>query len=680
MRARGFMTGIANYQIYKAEIHYFYGDYEGASRFVRAQDRMIASAMSLPQLVRFYLVSSLTRAALFAQMEEAEQKEVLGRLTADLAQMTSWADHCPDNFLHLQHIMEGELARIGGHPMEALDHFEAAINAARKSEFRRDEALANELPARMLSAIGRPRAAEGYARAASYLYYRWGAVRKVTQLQEHFSGLLRAPATTKSVTMRSQSGGTSTWGEDMPIDMSSVVRASQAISSQLHLGQLWKTTMALLLENAGAQRGWFVVRQHGTLYIETYVEAGTDDTTLSEPVCVDSEDDNPLLPVSVINSVIRTREPIIIHDATEPGPFTADPYIQAHAPKSILCIPVQRHEQFAGALYMENTLTAGAFTEERVEVINLLSAQATISMENAKLYDEQVALIHAQQRFVPSQFLESLGHHDIARVGLGEYVSKEMSVMFSDLRGFTPMVERMGPGEVIEILNAYFSSLSTPIADAGGFIDSFNGDEIMALFGVSADDAVRAGVQMWRALETFNVASVASGGPALRMGMGMNTGPLVLGTVGGLNRLKCGVVGDTVNLASRIEQLTKVYGVPFLIGDGTHERLEHPERFAMRMVDRVSVKGKEQAVTLYEVIDANDARQNDAKRATRVLLDTAWAHYLARDFATASDALREAMNTDPADQVLALLHRRSERYRCSPPPEDWNGTENLQHK
>jgi class 3 adenylate cyclase len=329
---------------------------------------------------------------------------------------------------------------------------------------------------------------------------------------------------------------------------------------------------------------------------------------------------------------------------------------------------------------MENTLTAGAFTEERVEVISMLSAQATISMENAKLYDEQVRLIRAQRRFVPSQFLESLGHHDIAAVGLGEYVSRDMSVMFSDLRGFTPMVERMGPGAVIELLNGYFSSLAPSIAEAGGFIDSFNGDEIMALFGVTADAAVSAGIQMWRALETFNLESTQAGGPALKMGIGMDTGPLVLGTVGGRNRLKCGVVGDTVNLSSRIEQLTKLYDVPFLIGEGTHDALQNPHDFTLRRIDRVAVKGKLQSVTLYEVLDAESGARRHAKEATRELLDTVWTHYLARDFATASEASRDAIAMNPDDPVFSLMNLRCERYRLTPPPPEWDGVENLIHK
>ena len=204
--------------------------------------------------------------------------------------------------------------------------------------------------------------------------------------------------------------------------------------------------------------------------------------------------------------------------------------------------------------------------------------------------------------------------------------------MFSDLRRFTPLSEALGPRRVIELLNRYFSRLEGPIASAGGFIDSFNGDEVMALFGVAPERAVQAGVDMWRELELFNQEARNEGGPELVMGIGLNTGPLVLGTVGGRDRLKCGVVGDTVNLASRIEQLTKTYDSRFLIGGSTYQGLGEHHRFSIRHVDRVAVKGKQEAVDLYEVLDAEPPERRDRKERTRPFLHRGLAHYFNREF------------------------------------------------
>ncbi len=683
MRQRRFMTGIANYHIYKAEIHFFYDDYQGALEHVRVQDELIASSMSLPQLVRFYILAFLTRAGLYPDMDAAQQEETLERLQADHRQMAMWADNCPENFDHLRLLMEAELARLADRMPDALRLYEQAISAAKASEFRRDEALANELTAKYLFNVGLSKAAEGYLGAAYYLYYRWGARRKVEHLEQQFSQLLHSPLATRGGAVAMQVLAATTRVLDSAVlDMSSVVKASQTISGEIDVEQLLKTTLQIVLENAGGQKGYFVVREGKQLVIQAHSEAGRDADTSSHavpmPVQVPGED--PLLPVSVINNVLRTGTSLVLNDATESGRFATDPYIVEHQSKSVICIPIFRHGQFRAVLYMENNLTTGAFTQERVEIVNLLSTQASISMENARLFEDQLRLTEAQQRFVPGQFLESLGHHDIAQVGLGESVAREMSVMFADLRDFTPLAERLGPHAVIDLLNQYFSRLNKPITEAGGFIDSYSGDEIMALFGRSADMAVEAGIKMWRALEDLNRELIVSGCSTLRMGLGVNTGALVLGTVGAHDRLKCSVVGDCVNVASRIEQLTKFYHAPFLIGEHTYERLRAPEAFSVRMIDRVAVKGKEQAVVLYEVLDAETPERRVAKESTQDQLSRAMERYFARDFVKAHEIFTAALAFDPEDAVLSIFAERSERYAREAPPLDWQGFEILNQK
>ncbi len=681
MRRRKFMTGIANYHIYKAEIHFFYDDFQGALEHVRRQDELVASSMSLPQLVRFHLVAFLTRAALYADMKDTQQQKTLGVLEAHLNQMTIWADNCPENFDHLRLIMRAELARLMGRMPDALQRYEQAIAAAKNNEFRRDEALANELAAKYLESAGLSKAAEGYLGAAHYLYYRWGAHRKVEHLERKYPQMLRVPVPARGGGPDTQTSFTMTRSLDSAaLDMSSVVKASQAISGEIDVEKLLMTTIQIVLENAGGQKGYFVVREGDQLMIRAQGEAGRDGPVHAANIPAQAPGGDPLLPVSVVNNVLRTGTALVLNDATQSGRFATDPYIVMRQPKSVLCIPILRHGQFLAAIYLENNLTTGVFTEERVEIINLLSAQASISIENAQLFADQLRLAEAQQRFVPSQFLESLGHHDIAQVGLGEYVAREMTVMFADLRDFTPLAERLGARAVIELLNRLFSRLIEPITEAGGFVDSYNGDEIMALFGLSADRAVQAGIKMCRALEDLNRESAVRGGPTLRMGVGVNTGELVLGTVGAQDRLQCTVVGDCVNMASRIEQLTKFYHAPFLIGERTYQRLRAPEEFSLRIVDRVAVRGKERGVPLYEVLDGEPPGRCAAKESTRDRLHIAMERYCARDFTTAHEIFTAALALDPEDAVLSLFAARAKRYAANAPPFDWRGFEMLQHK
>jgi len=276
--------------------------------------------------------------------------------------------------------------------------------------------------------------------------------------------------------------------------------------------------------------------------------------------------------------------------------------------------------------------------------------------------------------------LHLLERRDIAHVNLGEHVAKTMSVMFADLRGFTPLAERLEPRTIIELLNRYFASMEQPILQAGGFVDSFAGDEIKVLFDASADNAVRAGISMWRSLEELNSRSVALGQPELLMGIGVSTGPVVLGTVGGPNRIQCSVIGDTVNLASRLEQLTKVYRGRFLIGGHTFQNLTHAHDFLIRRVDRVAVKGKNAAIDVFEVIDAEAPERRAAKLATRPLLHSAMEQYFGREFEAALALFKQVSREDPEDAVPVLFVERCSRFLQAPPPEDWQGFEKMTSK
>ena len=679
MRRRKFMTGVANYHIYKAEICFFYGATAEALEHVRAQDQLIASVMSLPQLVRFYVVAFLTLAACLTGMDPAQQARTRKRMRADLRRMARWAAHCPANFLHLQRIMQAELARLDGRVESAVRLYEQAMDAARASEFLRDEAMANELAARHLLAASRRKAAEGYLRAARHLYERWGARRKLERLEQEFPELLR-PAGADGVAAAAALRSTRATPGDSSLDIASVIKASQAISSEIVLEQLWTTTMRIMLENAGGQRGCFVVRKDGQLVIEGECEVGREPSSTARSIPLGGADGAFAVPISIVYHVLRSNSPVVLHDAVRAGPFGRDAYLLARKPQSVLCVPLLRQGKFEGAIYMENSLAAGVFTEERIEIIKLLAAQASISIENAKLYADQLRLIEAQRRFVPVQFLESLDHRDIAGVDLGENVAKEMTVMFADLRGFTPLAERLGARSIIELLNRYFASMAPAISQAGGFIDSYAGDEIKALFDLSADAAVRGGIGMWRALEEFNRRSVAASQPELSMGIGVNTGPVVLGTVGAYERIQCSVIGDTVNLASRIEQLTKVYRARLIIGERSFRSLTEPNAFAIRMLDRVAVKGKNTAVELYEVIDAEAPERRAAKLKTRARLDSAMESYFGREFEAALASFERVCAEDPDDAVPALFAERCSRYLKAPPPADWQGFEKLTQK
>ena len=684
MRSRHFMTGIANYQIYKAEIHLLYNDAAGAKPYVEEQEKMVSSVMSLPQLVRFYVVAFLVYAALLKESPPEVQASLLEKMRGLLAKISQWARQCPENFEHLRLLMEAELAAGEGKITEALVLYEQSLGSAKKNGFIRDEAMTYEMAAHCLLRAGLPKAAQGYLQAARYLYYRWGAARKVGQMDALYPAGAVAPAPggknpgSERKSDETLPDTTTTRLDSQMLDISSVFKASQTLSGELVLDKLLRATLQILLEIAGAQKGCIVEDHEGQVVVLVQHEAGmAEDRGDAAPA---SPSTAIPFPVSLVNTSLRTREVIVLDNGSKLNPFSSDPYIIREKPLSVMCIPLPLHDQWNAAVYLENNLTHSAFSAERVKIIKLLAGQAAISMANARIYEDQKRLLKAQQRFVPSQFLKNLGHEDISRVALGESVSMEMSVLFSDVRDFTALVERLSPHDVIELLNEYYSALGIPIAEAGGFIDSYAGDEIMALFPVPAQHSVAAGVNMCNALRRFNLDLAARGRPRLNMGIGMNTGPLVLGTMGGLDRMQCSVLGDTVNLASRIEQLTKAYGARFLIGENTHTALADPGAFSLRLVDYVAVKGKADAIRLYEVLDAEDAERRAMKEATRAQLASGIEAYLLRDFAAAGELFTAALHRDPLDPVLSQFAERAKRYLHKAPPQDWQGYEKLLHK
>src|SRR5919199_2870225 len=325
---------------------------------------------------------------------------------------------------------------------------------------------------------------------------------------------------------------------------------------------------------------------------------------------------------------------------------------------SQFCVPLINQGQLSGIVYLENNLTTGAFTSDRLEMVNLLSTQAAISIENARLYTNMEDLNKAYFRFVPREFLQFLEKESIVDVQLGDQVQKEMSVLFADIRDFTSMSENMTPQENFKFINSYLSRMEPAIIENHGFIDKYIGDGIMALFSGGADDAVKAGIAMLQRLDEYNQYRVQKGCVPIGIGIGINTGSLMLGTVGGQNRMGGTVISDAVNLASRIEGLTKDYGVSLLISEQTFSQLKDANQLALRRLSQVKVKGKSAAVKVFEVFDADIPEIREGKLITKTAFEEALLLYNLYSFREAAQAFEEVLLFNPEDTVARIyLHR-----------------------
>ncbi len=273
----------------------------------------------------------------------------------------------------------------------------------------------------------------------------------------------------------------------------------------------------------------------------------------------------------------------------------------------------------------------------------------------------QVRLTDAYERFVPRQFLQSLKKASIIDVLLGDQIQQEMTVMFADIRSFTQLSEKMTPAETFSFINSYLKLMEPIIIAYHGFIDKYIGDGIMALFAGSADGTVNAAIAMLGALTDYKRLRQSEGYEPIQIGIGLNTGPLMLGTVGSEQRMDGTVISDTVNTASRIEELTKVYGLSLLIGQETYARLEDLTQYKIRTFDHVTVRGKAQQVTVYEVFNADSPDVIALKMQTLNSFEQGLRHYHRREFDEAQKYLNTVLQINPADKAAQVYMQRCEQ-------------------
>lgn len=258
----------------------------------------------------------------------------------------------------------------------------------------------------------------------------------------------------------------------------------------------------------------------------------------------------------------------------------------------------------------------------------------------------------AYARFVPRQFLQLLGRPSILDVTLGDHVEQQMTLLFSDIRDFTSLSESILPAENFRFINSYLSTMEPVVSRHQGFVDKYIGDAIMALFPNNADDAVRCGIDMLRQLKIYNDGRSHAGYVPIRIGIGINTGLVMMGTVGGHNRMDSTVIGDTVNKAARLEGLTKSYNAPFLISEHTLHELRNPDDYCLRFIDRQSVKGRYPAQSIYEVFDADPEPLWLAKQGTLDMFEEALAFFHMGNSAAALPLLEKCLEVAPDDRIV----------------------------
>ena len=386
--------GVFCFSMNKVHLLYLFQDYHQAlENLARAEEYLDGGTATLLMHL-FYFYDSLTRLTIYSDASSEEQQNILERVNTNQEKMQNWAKSAPMNYLHKYQLVEAEKYRVTGAKYEAMEHYDSAIKLAQENKFLNDEALANELAARFYLGQDKEKFAQVHLQEAFYCYGRWGATAKLEDLETRYPQLLnKSPTTTNKLTTTSPSTTTRT-SSSLALDLATVIKASQAIGGEIVLEQLLQKLMTILIANAGAQTGFLLLETEGELLIEAEGAVDEENVTVLQSLPLEEH-----LPNSIINYVVRTFESVVLHNAHSEGQFTQDSYLQKQQTKSVLCLPLINQGQLVSILYLENNLTTGAFTPDRLEILQILSSQAAISIENARLYqtlEDRVASRTAQ--------------------------------------------------------------------------------------------------------------------------------------------------------------------------------------------------------------------------------------------------------------------------------------------
>lgn len=309
-------------------------------------------------------------------------------------------------------------------------------------------------------------------------------------------------------------------------------------------------------------------------------------------------------------------------------------------------------------------------SDELGELSRAVDAMATSITESNQMKEQ---FLSAAQRFIPTQYLEFLEKDSITKVQLGDHVSAEMAVMFSDIRGFTSMSEKMTAQENFDFVNEYLQLVSPIIQKYEGFVVKFLGDGMMAIFPYGVADAVKAGIEKAQAVQQFNEMLKSRGLPSISVGIGIHTGPMMVGMIGEDLRMQGDAFSDNVNLTARLEGLNKFYGSSMIISEDTYSQMSDPSAVKMRSLGKAVVKGRVNALALYEIYEGLPAELVALRDATRADFEDGIALYQQGKFAEAGKKLNQVLERDPADKTAKLYLELCADKLNQPLPQNWDG-------
>ncbi|MEO1125511.1 MAG: AAA family ATPase [Cyanobacteria bacterium J06639_16] len=419
-RASSNILGLYCLYLHKLMLCYWFGEEEAGVEYATLATKYLAGSTAQATVPLLYFYDSLARLTRYVTASKSEQESVLARVTENQEKLKYWAQHAPMNFQHKYDLVLAERHHYLGQKVDAIDWYDRAITGAKVNGYIQEEALANECAAKFYLGWGKGKIAAFYIQEAYYCYVQWGAKTKVQDLERRYPRLLApilqqqqiALSATETVFATStllpqqapdddQSSTSGSNSISATLDLETILKASQALSSEIQLDKLLATLLHTVLENAGADKGALLMPHKQQWFVEAVATVNRPTQTVATALSQSSA-----VPQALINTVRRNLEPVVIVDATTHPTLASDTYIIQQQPKSLLCTPILQQGKLVAILYLENQFTVGAFTRDRVELLNFLCAQAAISLKNSFLYqDLENSLQDAQQK-----------SHDLAEV------------------------------------------------------------------------------------------------------------------------------------------------------------------------------------------------------------------------------------------------------------------------
>lgn len=382
-------AGLLFYYLFKQYVTYFSGKYSESLDFSKKSEEMVKKKVmpgSLPNLLLFFLYA-LNISYLYPRAGRKEKKKYLKKLRIIQKKYRGLSEHNKYTYLDKFLLISAEINRLTGKDMqETARLYNAAIQSAQENGIIFEEAIAYELATKYYLSLGQEKIAALYINEAHYCYMRWGCRPKVKQLEEEYPGWITGERRKKGRWTEDITITASTTGSLEALDLGTIIKASNTISREIRLEKLLKKMMHIVIENAGAQKGYFLLPREGEWFTEAEGAINQAEVKILQSISIKNIENN--ISGNIVKYVERTKETVVLNDAVHKGMFTEDEYIKMQKPKSVLCIPLLNQGKLSGILYMENNLTTGAFTPDRLGVLNTLSSQIAISIENARIYQD----------------------------------------------------------------------------------------------------------------------------------------------------------------------------------------------------------------------------------------------------------------------------------------------------